>query len=56
LVQVQGGAELQPAGILEYSEDLKQGPNAEIGPKDFFEMASTLLVHWLCAKTSPRSN
>ena len=40
LVQGQGGAEVQPAGILKYSEELKRGPNAEIGPKDFFEMAS----------------
>jgi hypothetical protein len=40
LVQDKGGAELQPAGILKYVEDLKRGPNAEIGPKDFFETAS----------------
>ena len=40
LVQDQGGSELQPAGILKYVEDLKRGPNAEIGPKDFFEIAS----------------
>jgi hypothetical protein len=32
--------EVQPTGILEYSEELKRGPNTEIGPKDFFEMAS----------------
>jgi hypothetical protein len=43
LVQVQGGAELQPAGILQYSEQLKQGTNTEIGPKNFFEIASNLL-------------
>jgi hypothetical protein len=41
LVQDQGGAEVQPAGILKYSEELKRGPNTEIGPKDFFEIAST---------------
>jgi hypothetical protein len=35
LVQDQGGAELQPAGILKYVEDLKRRPNAEVGPKDF---------------------
>ena len=35
LVQGQGGSEFQTAGILKYVEDLKQGPNAEIGPKDF---------------------
>jgi len=40
LVQDQGGAEVLPAGILKYSEELKRGPNTEIGPKDFFEIAS----------------
>jgi hypothetical protein len=40
LVQDQGGAEVQPAGILKYSEELKRGPNIEVGPKDFFEIAS----------------
>ena len=40
LVQDQGGGEVQPAGILKYSEELKRGPNTEIGPKDFFEIAS----------------
>jgi hypothetical protein len=40
LVQGQGGPEVQPAGILKYSEELKRGPNTEIGPKDFFEIAS----------------
>jgi len=40
LVQGQGGAEVQTAGILKYSEDLKRGPHTEIGPKGFFEMAS----------------
>jgi hypothetical protein len=43
LVQGQGGAEFQPAGILKYVEDLKRGPNAEIGPKDIFEIASNNL-------------
>jgi hypothetical protein len=33
-------AEVQPAGILKYSEALKRGPNTEIGPKNFFEIAS----------------
>ena len=45
LVQGQGGAEFQPAGILEYVEDLKRGPNAGIGPKDFFEIASNKTPH-----------
>ena len=40
LGQDQGGSEFQPAGILWYVEDLKRGSNAEIGPKDFFEIAS----------------
>ncbi len=40
LAQVQGGPELQPAGILKYSEELKQGTNTEIGSKNFFEIAS----------------
>jgi hypothetical protein len=40
LVQGQGGPEFQPAGILKYVEDLKRGPNAEIGPIDIFEIAS----------------
>ena len=40
LVQDQGGSEFQPAGIRKYVEDLKEGPNAEIGLKDFFEIAS----------------
>ena len=44
LVQDQGGAELQPAGILKYVEDLKRGPNTEVGPKDFFEIASSTMI------------
>ena len=40
LVQYQGGREVQPGGILQYFEDLNRAPNTEIGPKDFFEMAS----------------
>ena len=42
LVQGQGGAEVQTAGILKYSEDLKRGPTTEIGPKDIFEIASKI--------------
>ena len=37
----QGEAENQPAGILQYVEDLRRGLNADIGRKDFFEMASS---------------
>ena len=43
LVQDQGEAEFQPTGILKYVEDLKRGSNAEVGPKDFFEIASNPL-------------
>ena len=41
LAQGQGGTEFQSAGILKYVEELKQGPNTEIGTKVFFEIAST---------------
>jgi hypothetical protein len=47
LVQNQGGREVQPGGILLYFEDLNRAPNAEFGPKDFFEMGSTeMLAGW----------
>ena len=39
LVQDQGGSEFQAAGILKYAEDLKRGPNTDIGAIDLFEMA-----------------
>jgi 4-amino-4-deoxy-L-arabinose transferase len=39
-VRDQGEAEDQPAGILKHVEDLRRGLNADIGQKDFFEMAS----------------
>ena len=39
-VQDQGGVEFQTAGILRYVEDLGLGANADIGPKDIFEIAS----------------
>jgi len=42
LVQGQGGGKFQPAGIRKYVEDLKREPNADIGPKDIFEIASNL--------------
>jgi len=31
-----------PQAYFKYSEELKRGPNTEIGPTDFFEMASTI--------------
>jgi hypothetical protein len=42
LVQDRGGAEFQTGGILLYGEDLKRGTNKDIGPKDIFEMGSSL--------------
>jgi hypothetical protein len=30
---------VQPAGILKYGEDLRRGINADIGRKNFFEIA-----------------
>ena len=39
-VQNRGGAVFQTGGILQYFEDLKQGTNKELGPKDIFEIAS----------------
>ena len=43
-VRDQGEAEDQPAGILKYVEDLRRKLNADIGRKDFVEMASTYLL------------
>jgi hypothetical protein len=40
LVQDVGGFGFQTAGIRRYVEDLKPGPNTQLGPKDFFVMAS----------------
>lgn len=39
LVDVQGGPERHPPGVLKYSQGLKQGANTDIGPKNFFEKA-----------------
>jgi len=34
-----------PSGcILKYVEDLKRGPNTEIGPKDYFEIGDNICV------------
>jgi hypothetical protein len=44
LVQGRGGREVQTGGILLYFEDLNRAPNKEIGPKDFFEIASNHAV------------
>jgi len=40
LVPDRGGAEFQTAGNLRVVEDLKQGTNKDMGPKDIFEMGS----------------
>jgi hypothetical protein len=40
-------AENLSADILKYVEDLRRGLNADIGRKDFFEMASNIL--WIRA-------
>ena len=40
MVQSQGGLKFQPAGILQYFEDLKREHNTEFGSKDIFEIAS----------------
>ena len=52
MVQGQGGSAFQPVGILMYVEDLKEGPNAEIGLKDFFE----LLIRILTAEIIPENS
>ena len=33
----------QTGDILEYFEDLKQGANKDVGPKDNFEMGSSMI-------------
>ena len=38
--QSQGGPEFQPAGILQYFEELKREPNTGFELKDIFEIAS----------------
>jgi len=43
-VKTEDGAEDQPTGILKYVEDLIRRLNADIGRKDFFEMASKILL------------
>ncbi len=45
LVLIQGGNVFQPAGILQYVEDLEQFPNTGFGPKDFFEIASINIIY-----------
>jgi hypothetical protein len=33
--------------ILKYVEDLKRGTNTEVGPKDYFEIASIIDYLWI---------
>jgi hypothetical protein len=40
---IKAGPRFNPQAYFKYSEELKRGPNTEIGPKDFFEMASIVL-------------
>ena len=59
--QDQGGAKFQSADILRYFEDLKRGPNVEIGFKDFFEIASKhsecrIVVNVFTGKLANRPN
>jgi hypothetical protein len=35
---IKEGARFNTQAYFKYSEELKRGPNTEIGPKDFFEM------------------
>jgi hypothetical protein len=45
-VRDQDEAESQPTGILKYVGDLSLRLNADIGRKDFFEMASNILCYF----------
>jgi len=38
--KIKAGPRFNPQAYFKYSEELKLGPNTEVGPKDFFEMAS----------------
>ena len=40
------GPRFNPQAYFKYSEELKRGPNTEIGPKDFFEMVSSNFVRF----------
>jgi len=55
LVQGQGGHDIQTGGILPYFEDLNSASSAEIGPKDFFEIASTVKGFQGTRGTAPTS-
>ena len=43
---VQGGGYIRTGGIHRYFENSNVAPNAEIGPKDFFEIASERDLPW----------
>jgi hypothetical protein len=38
--KIAAGPRFKPEEYCEYFEDLKRGTNKDIGPKDFFEIAS----------------
>jgi hypothetical protein len=38
--KIKAGSGFNPQAYKQYAEDLKPDPNAEIGPKDFFDTAS----------------
>jgi hypothetical protein len=41
--KIKAGPQFNPQAYFKYSEELKRRPNTEIGPKDFFEMASSFV-------------
>jgi hypothetical protein len=43
--KVKAAARFKPYEYIRYFEDLNQAPNAEIGPKDLFEIASDCIDH-----------
>ncbi len=43
-VKIKTRPRINPQTYLKYVEDLRRGLNADIGRKDFFEMASTRLL------------
>jgi hypothetical protein len=45
-VRDQGKTETQPAGILQYVEDLRRRFNTDIGKKDFSEMVSIKRIQY----------
>jgi len=44
--KIKAGSRFNQQAYFKYSEELKRGPNTEIGPKDFFEMVSSNFVRF----------